>query len=281
MSSRAFGPLGTSVSVIGEGTWNMDGDPRQDAVAAIRRSLDLGAIHVDTAEMYGNGEVERIVGEAIAGRRDEVFLVSKVLPSNASRRGTIAACERSLSRLRTDWLDCYLLHWPGSHPFEETVAAFEELTKAGKIRRYGVSNFNVEELAHAVKIAGPGRIAQNQVLYHLLERRIEHELIPFCEKERVAVVGYSPFGSGNFPSRNTAGGRVLDAVANAHDATPHQVALAFLTRRPSLFAIPKASTAKHAEDNARAAALHLTAEELERIDAAFPAGKRTRGVAML
>lgn len=259
----------------------MEADRESDAVSAIRRALDLGATHVDTAEMYGGGTVERIVSKAIMGRRDEVFLVSKVLPENASRKGTIQACEASLERLRTDHLDCYLLHWPGRHRLEETFAAFEELERAGKIRSYGVSNFNAEELERAVKIAGKGRIAQNQVLYHLLERRIEHEVLPLCERERIALVAYSPFGSGDFPSPNSAGGRVLGAIAQSHEATSHQVALAFLTRRPSVFAIPKASAARHAEENARAAAIRLDPQETARIEDAFPLGRRIKGVPIL
>ena len=186
------------VPVTGQGTWNMERDDARTAVEALRRGLDAGATHVDTAEMYGAGRVEELVGEAIRGRRDEVFLVSKVLPRNASRRGTVAACERSLARLRTDHVDCYLLHWPGSHPLEDTLEAFAELESAGKIRAFGVSNFDERELAEAVSIAGDGRIACNQVLYHLGQRRIEHAVVPFCETRGVSVVGYSPFGSGGF-----------------------------------------------------------------------------------
>ena len=248
------------------------------AVSALRRGLDLGMTHVDTAEMYGSGAVEELVGEALAGRRDEVFLVSKVLPSNASHPGTVAACERSLGRLRTDRLDGYLLHWPGSHPLEETIGGFEQLVRDGKIRSYGVSNFDVPLLADALRIAGKGRIACNQVLYHLQERTIEHAVMPWCEKHEVAVVGYSPFGSGRFPGPRTTGGRVLQEVAKAHGATPHQVALRFLTRRPSLFAIPKAASATHATENAGAVALELSDAELRRIDTAFPRGTRPRSL---
>ena len=194
--------------------------------------------HIDTAEMYGDAEL--VVAEAIAGPRDEVFLVSKVLPSNASRRGTITACERSLKRLKTDRLDCYLLHWRGSYPLEETVAAFEELVGAGKIRSWGVSNFDADDLEEMLAVAGEGRIACNQVLYHLQERAIEHAVIPWCEKHGVAVVAYSPFGHNDFPSPRSKGGEVLQAIADAHGATPRQVALAFLTRGRRVFAIPKA-----------------------------------------
>jgi len=259
----------------------MEGDDRRSAIAAIRRGLDLGLTHIDTAEMYGQGEVERIVGEAISGRRQEVFLVSKVLPSNASRRGTIDACERSLKRLGTDHLDCYLLHWPGNHPLEATIAAFEDLVHSGKVRSYGVSNFDVSEMKEAIRIAGRGKIACNQVLYHLKERRIEHELVPFCAREGVAVVAYSPFGSGNFPPPKSRGYQEIDAVAKPHGKTPFQVALAFLQREPNVFTIPKASDVRHVEDNAGALALTLSADDVERIDRAFPVGRRIGGVPML
>jgi diketogulonate reductase-like aldo/keto reductase len=272
VNRRPFGKGGPLVPVVGEGTWNMEGDDRRSAIAAIRRGLDLGVTHVDTAEMYGRGAVESIVGEAIAGRRDEVFLVSKVLPSNATRKGTIEACERSLARLRTDRLDCYLLHWPGSHPLEGTIAAFEELVRAGKIRSWGVSNFDVADLDDALAIAGPGKIACNQVLYHLDERSIEHAVAPWCARHGVAVVAYSPFGSGAFPGPKSKGGKALAEIARERGESPYAVALAFLARHPSTFVIPKASDAAHVEINARAGAFALTADEVARIDAAFPTG---------
>jgi diketogulonate reductase-like aldo/keto reductase len=272
MQQRPFGSTGTPVSVIGQGTWQMDGRDDAGAIAALRRGLELGMTHIDTAEMYG--EAEPLVARAIEGRRDEVFLVSKVLPSNASRAGTIKACERSLARLKTDRLDCYLLHWRGGHPLAETFAAFEELRQAGKILSWGVSNFDVGDLDEAIAIAGEGRIACNQVLYHLRERAIEHAVIPWCEENGVAVVAYSPFGSGDFASVSSPGGRLLQEIADAHEATPRQVALAFLTPRPLVFAIPKASRAAHAADNAAAGDLALTADEISRIDAAFPLGRR-------
>ncbi|MBV8202040.1 MAG: aldo/keto reductase, partial [Acidobacteria bacterium] len=210
--------------------------------------------------------------------------VSKVLPSNASRRGTIAACERSLARLRTDHLDLYLLHWPGRHPLADTLAAFAELVRAGKILAWGLSNFDERELAAAASIAaekGYGEAACNQLLYHLEERGIEHAAIPACEERGVAVVAYSPFGSGSFPRPRSRGGRVLAEIAAAHDATPRQVALAFLLRRPSVFAIPKASQLEHVEENAAAADLVLADEEARRIDEAFPRGRRRPGVPTL
>jgi diketogulonate reductase-like aldo/keto reductase len=210
-----------------------------------------------------------------------VFLVSKVLPSNASRRGTIAACERSLKRLKTDRLDCYLLHWPGSYPLIETVAAFEELVSAGKIRSWGVSNFDVDDLDELSAVANEGRIACNQVLYHLQERAIEHAVIPWCKQNNVAVVAYSPFGHNDFPSSQSKAGQVLQTIADAHGASPRQVALAFLTRDPDVLAIPKASTAEHAADNAAAGQLTLSADEVARLDKAFPRGPKPRGLPML
>jgi diketogulonate reductase-like aldo/keto reductase len=274
MERRPFGPTARDVAVIGQGSWQLD--DRAAAVAALRRGLELGATHVDTAELYGAAEA--FVGEAIAGRREQVFLVSKVMPENASRRGTVAACERSLARLRTDHLDVYLLHWAGRHPLEDTIEAFEQLVHDGKIRAWGVSNFDVPELDAVRKLAGAGHPACNQVLYHLAERAIEHDVIPWCEVHGTAVVGYSPFGSGRFPGPRSAGGRVLARIAEAHDATPRQVALRFLVRRPSLFAIPKASSVAHAQENARAGALALTAGELAEIDAAFPRRRRPRAL---
>lgn len=276
---RPFGAAGAEVSVIGQGTWHIDHGDRRAAVAALRRGLDLGMSHIDTAEMYG--DAEPVVAEAIAGRRDEVFLVSKVLPSNASRNGTIAACERSLRRLRTERLDCYLLHWRGSYPLEDTVSAFEQLVAAGKIGSWGVSNFDVDDLDELLAVAGEGSIACNQVLYHLRERAIEHAVIPWCEAHGVAVTAYSPFGHDDFPLARSAQGQVLQRIAARHDATPRQVALSFLTRRPSVFAIPKASSAAHAADNAAAARLRLTEADLAEIEAAFPRGPRPRSLPML
>ena len=268
MKERQFGSTGRSVAVIGQGTWQID---RASAVAALRRGLDLGMTHIDTAEMYGRAE--DIVAQAIAGRRDEVFLVSKVLPNNATRAGTIAACERSLRRLKTDRLDCYLLHWRGSVPLAETFAAFAALKRAGKIRAWGVSNFDIDDLEEAYGIVGKGEIACNQVLYHVKERAIEFAVLPWCAAHGVAVTAYSPFGSGDFPRAASPGGRVLTEIAAAHQASPRQVVLAFLTRHESVFAIPKAAREAHAAENAGAGALSLSDDECARIDAAFPLGK--------
>lgn len=276
MEKRVFGPTGVEVPVLGQGTWQMEADERAGAIRALQVGLDLGMTHVDTAELYGYGDVESLVGEALAGRRDEVFLVSKVVPHNASYEGTLQACERSLKRLRTDRLDCYLLHWPGPHPLEDTLRAFERLRTDGKIRAWGVSNFDVDELEEALALAGPGRMACNQVLYHPRERHIEHRVLPWCERHGVAVVGYSPFGSGDFPEPGSPDGRVLAEVARAHGATPRQVALRFLLRRRSLFTIPKASHQAHTRDNAGAARLRLTASDIARLEEAFPSGPPAR-----
>jgi len=278
---RAFGSTGIDVPVVGMGTWYLEQSDAKVAVAAVRAALELGLTHIDTAELYGSGKAESLVGQALEGRRDEVFLVSKIIPSNASRQGTLSHCEQSLKRLKTDRLDAYLIHWPGSHPLEETIASLEELVKAGKIRTWGVSNFDEQELASALAIAGPGRIACNQVLYHLEERTIEHSVLPWCEKNGLAVVGYTPFGQNSqFPPRGAAGSVVAE-VAKQHGATPRQVALAFLTRRPGLFAIPKSANPTHLRENAGGAMVQLTAEDVAAIDRAFPVGRRRRGVAML
>jgi diketogulonate reductase-like aldo/keto reductase len=279
MRHSPFGQTKRDVSVIGQGTWYIDHSDRAAAVRALQAGLDAGMTHIDTAEMYGDAEL--VIAEAIARRRDEVFLVSKVLPSNASRKGTIAACERSLKRLGTDRLDCYLLHWRGQVPLAETVAAFGELKAAGKIASWGVSNFDVDDLNELSKLAGKGAIACNQVLYHLQERAIEHRVIPWCESHGVAVVAYSPFGHNDFPSTRSPGGKILQQIADAHLATPRQVALAFLIRQPTVFAIPKASSAAHAADNAGASALTLSAVELADIGKVFPLGREPSSLPML
>jgi diketogulonate reductase-like aldo/keto reductase len=279
LRKQKFGSAGLEVGVIGQGTWYIDRGDRRGAVAALRRGIELGMTHIDTAEMYGDAEL--VIADAIAGRRDDVFLVSKVLPSNASRRGTVTACERSLKRLKTERLDCYLLHWRGSYPLADTVAAFDELVAAGKIASWGVSNFDTDDLNELLAVAGAGKIACNQVLYHLQERAIEHGVIPWCERNGVAVVAYSPFGHNDFPSANSKQGEVLQAIANAHRATPRQVALAFLTRLPALFAIPKAASADHAADNAAAGNLKLSTSQIASLDEVFPRGPKPRSLPML
>jgi diketogulonate reductase-like aldo/keto reductase len=278
MRFEPFGRNGPKVSVIGQGTWYIDRGDRNRAVAALRRGIELGMTQIDTAEMYGDAEL--VIAEAIAGKRDELFLVSKVLPSNASRRGTIAACERSLKRLNTDRLDCYLLHWRGSYPLQDTVAALDELKRSGKIRSWGVSNFDVDDLDEMLEVAGEGNIACNQVLYHLQERAIEHAVIPWCAQHGVAVVAYSPFGHNDFPSPASPAGAALKKIADAHKAAPRQIALSFLTREPIVFAIPKASNVEHATENA-AGDLVLGKDEIAAIDKAFPRGAKPRGLPML
>jgi diketogulonate reductase-like aldo/keto reductase len=279
MKQKAFGTGNPSTSVIGQGTWYLDRGDRKQAVAALRRGIELGMTHIDTAEMYGDAEL--VIAEAIEGKRDGLFLVSKVLPSNASKRGTVTACERSLKRLKTDHLDCYLLHWRGSYPLSETVAAFEDLKRAGKIRSWGVSNFDADDLDELLAVAGEGNIACNQVLYHLKERAIEHAVIPWCEQHKVAVVAYSPFGHDDFPLPKSRAGEVLAKIADAHGATPRQIALAFLTRKSTVFAIPKASNAEHAAENAGAGDLILSQTEIATLDAAFPRGPKPRSLPML
>ena len=279
MRQTAFGQTGRPVSVIGQGTWHLDEAHRPDAVAALRRGLDLGMSHIDTAEMYG--EAELVVAEAIEGRRDEVFLVSKVLPNHASARSVVTACERSLARLKTDRLDSYLLHWRGGTPLEETIGAFEGLIRQGKLLSWGVSNFDVSDLDDALAVAGEGRIACNQVLYHLGERAIEHAVLPWCEAHGVALVAYSPFGHDDFPGPDSAGGRVLGEIAAETGATQRQVALAALTQSPSLLAIPKASRIAHVEENAAAGDLILTENHRQRLDAAFPRGRKPKHLPML
>ena len=280
IARRKFGSTGVDVPVIGQGTWYIEGsrDKERRSIEALRTGLDLGMTHIDTAEMYGNGRAEELVGEAIAGRRNEVFLVSKVLPSNASRRGTIEACERSLKRLKTDWLDVYLLHWRGRHPVAETMQAMEELIAAGKVRFAGVSNFDVADVKETEESRTP---ACDQVLYYLQERGIERKLIPYCKSRGTAVVAYSPFGQERFPAERSAGGKVLAEIGKRHKRTARQIALNFLTRDPDVFAIPKAGSAEHVRENAGGAGWKLSAQDIAEIDAAFPAPQRDAPLAML
>jgi diketogulonate reductase-like aldo/keto reductase len=266
MQTRRFGPLAHEVPVIGLGTWNMERDDPRSAREAIARAVDLGMVHVDTAELYGTGRVETLVGEALAGKRERVFLVSKVLPRNATHAGTLRACDASLARLRTDHLDLYLLHWREDLPLEPTFAAFEQLRTAGKIRAWGVSNFDDADLAEALAIVGPGKIACDQVLYHLGARQIEHRVVPWCEQHGVAVVAYSPFGS----ARGFPRSRDLVALAERLGRTPRQLALAFLTRRQGVFAIPKSSLASHVDELAAAGDLGLDAATIVALEAMFP-----------
>jgi diketogulonate reductase-like aldo/keto reductase len=282
METRPFGSCSRRVSALGQGTWNVERAAIDSAVNALRRGLDLGMTHIDTAEMYGSGKAEQMIAKAIEGRRDEVFLVSKVLPSNASTKGVLKSCEASLARLKTDRLDCYLLHWRGRYPLQETVAAFDRLLSDGKILAWGVSNFDVDDLEEVHGLSSVHPPVCNQVLYHLQERAIEHAVIPWCARHGVAVVAYSPFGSqAGFPAPRSRGGQVLQQIADVHGATARQVALRFLLRNPCLFAIPKASTPDHVADNALAGELHLTDAEVARIDAAFPLRPPPRSLPMI
>jgi diketogulonate reductase-like aldo/keto reductase len=270
-------PDGTPIPALGQGTWHMGENARARAqeVAALRLGLDLGMALIDTAEMYGEGGAEEVVGEAIAGRRDGVFLVSKVYPHNASRRGAVAACERSLKRMRVETIDLYLLHWRGSVPLAETVDAFEALRRAGKIRHWGVSNCDVDDLEEL----GPALAdcATDQVLYSLEHRGAEFDLLPFCAARRMPVMAYSPVGQGGRLLRH----RALAEVAARHGATPAQVAIAWTLRDANVVSIPKAADPGHVRQNAAAREIALTAADLATLDAAFPPPTRKRGLAML
>jgi diketogulonate reductase-like aldo/keto reductase len=282
MERREFGSPSRQVSEIGQGTWNIEHAPVGTAVEALHRGIDLGMTHIDTAEMYGSGKAERLIAKVIEGRRDDVFLVSKVLPSNGSLKGVVQACDASLRRLNTDRLDCYLLHWRGSHPLHETVAAFDQLMRDGKILSWGVSNFDVEDLEEICSVSSMNPPACNQVLYHLEERAIEHAVIPWCASRGIAVVAYSPFGSkSGFPAPRSAGGRLLQQIADHHGASSRQVALRFLLRNHAVFAIPKASSPEHVVENAGASNLELTAAEVVRIEEVFPRGPRPRSLPMI
>ena len=283
---RKFGWTGLNVPVIGMGTWMIEGrsrDAERRAIEALHLGLDLGMNHIDTAEMYGNGRVEELVAEAVDGQREQVFLVSKVLPSNASYEGTLKACERSLKRLKTDFIDLYLLHWPSSqHPIEETMRAMEKLVDEGMIKFIGVSNFDVEQLREAQKALVKHRIACNQVLYHLAYRGIERELLPYCTENGIAIVGYSPFGHGNFLSSHSRGGKVLAEIAKRQNRTVRQVALNFLTRDSNLFTIPKAGNPDHIRDNSGAVGnWKLTDEDIAAIDRTFPLPRADKPLEMI
>lgn len=271
-------PSGEAVSALGQGTWGMGEQARRaaDEALALRLGLDLGLTLVDTAEMYGNGGAEEVVADAIAGRRNEVFLVSKVLPENASRRGTIAACERSLRRLGTDRIDLYLLHWRGSVPLAETLAAFAELVEAGKIRHWGVSNLDTDDMDELAELPGGAQCATNQVLYNLTRRGIEFDLLPWCRKRHMPVMAYSPIEQGRMLSHPA-----LNSVAARHKASPAQIALAWLLRRPDMLVIPKATDPAHVRENRAALDLALTADDLADLDKAFPPPTRKRPLDML
>jgi len=271
-------PSGDKVPVLGQGTWNLADyrTRRPQEIRALRLGLDLGMTLIDTAEMYGNGASEELVGEAIDGRRNEVFLVSKVLPSNASAKGTISACERSLRRLKTDRLDLYLLHWRGHVPFEETIVAFQSLISAGKIRQWGVSNLDISDMPELVGLPGGGAVATNQVLYNLTRRGIEYDLLPWCAKQSIPVMAYSPIEQGRVLGNST-----LKKVAARRKATPAQVALAWVLRNPGIIAIPKAGTPEHVQENRAALAVRLDEADLAELDKAFPAPSSPEPLEML
>lgn len=260
-------PSGESVPVLGQGTWHMGErrKHREKEIAALRLGLDMGMSLIDTAEMYADGGAEEVVGEAIAGRREEAFLVSKVLPGNATRRGTIRACEGSLRRLGTDHIDLYLLHWPGRAPVSETVDAFVRLAEQGKIRHWGVSNFDTSDMTELAGVPGGEGVAVNQVLYNLSRRGIEHDLLPWCRHRGVPVMAYSPIEQGRL-----LGHRAIKRVAERHRATPAQVALAWVLRQEGVIAIPKAGTREHVQENRSALDVRLTEQDLTELDQDFP-----------
>jgi diketogulonate reductase-like aldo/keto reductase len=276
-------PGGESVPVLGQGTWGMgEQSGAFDAeVAALKLGLDLGVTLIDTAEMYGEGGAEKVVAEAIAGRRDAVCLVSKVYPHNASRRGAVTACERSLKRLKTDRLDVYLLHWRGAVPLAETLEAFAALKQAGKILDYGVSNFDIDDMEEAAALPGGGAVATNQVLYNLMNRGIEWDLLPWCRSRGLPVMAYSPFVSAPPALTRLLGNAALKALAARHGATPAQIALAWLLHRPGVVAIPKAVQPAHVRANRAAYDLVLTADDLAELDRAFPPPRKKAPLAML
>jgi len=270
-------PSGERVPALGQGTWHMGEDRRRAAaeVAALRLGIELGMTLIDTAEMYGSGGAEAVVGEAAEGCRDALFIVSKVLPSNASRAGTIAACERSLKRLGTDRIDLYLLHWRGSAPLAETLEGFVRLARDGKIRHHGVSNFDRRGIEEWRALAGGGAVAANQVLYNLATRGIEWDLVPWCREHGVAVMAYTPLGHGRMLANQS-----LVAIARRTDATPAQVALAWLLHQAGTIVIPKAASPAHVRENRGAADLALTAGDLDAIDRAFPPPRRSTALGM-
>ena len=258
--------------VLGQGTWMMGEDPsrRESDIAALRLGLDLGMVLIDTAEMYGEGGAEELVGEAIAGRRDEVFLVTKVYPHNSTRQGAINACARSLRRLKTDYVDLYLLHWRGEVPLSETLEAFQLLKETGRIRDYGVSNFDVDDMEEAFDLPGGDEIVTNQVLYNLKHRGIEWDLIPWCRERGIPIMAYSPVGGNSAEQKRIVGDAITKAIASRHNVTPAQIALAWLLRQPDIVAIPKASRPEHIQQNRASLDIKLTDEDIKDLDTAFP-----------
>ena len=265
-------PSGERVPALGQGTWDMGErkKERTEEIAALRLGIDLDMVLIDTAEMYGDGKSEELIAEAIDGRRQQVFLVSKVLPQHATHRGTIKACEGSLRRLKTDWLDLYLLHWREDVPLEETLAGFEALVQDGKIRDWGMSNFDVSDMVELVDLPGGSSVATNQVLYNLTRRGIEYDLLPWCRERQVPLMAYSPIEQGRLLKK-----AALKNIASRHGATPSQVALAWVLRHDDVIAIPKAGKSKHVRENFGALELKLTKQDLSELDQAFlPPTKR-------
>lgn len=277
MIEREFGKTGKKVPVIGQGTWNFpsNGEDVAIAVRALQEGIELGMTHIDTAEMYGDGRSEEIIGEAIQGiDRQRLFIVSKVLPSNSTFRGTIEACERSLKRLKVDYLDCYLLHWRGNVPLSETLKAMEQLVDEGKIRSLGVSNFDVYDLEEAKTCLKKHPMVCNQVLYNLYQRGIERRLIPYCAKHGISVVAYTPFAQRALPASDTREGEALERIARKHNATERQIILAFVCRNQNVLTIPKAAKSAHVKDNSGALNLTLDEDDIAEIDLLFPAPKK-------
>jgi len=260
-------PSGEQVPVLGLGTWHMGERPEnsQNEIDAIRCAVDNGMRLIDTAEMYGDGAAERLIGKALSGRRPDAFIVSKVLPHHATRRGTVAACENSLCRLSTDYVDMYLLHWTGAVPLEETLDGFDALLRAGKIRYWGVSNFDTADMEELATLPGGNAAAANQVLYNLMRRGIEFDLMPWCRQRKLPVMAYSPLEQGRL-----LGDAALLRLAQAHSATPAQIALRWVLREDATIALPKAGTPGHVEQLRRALDIPLSAQDLAALDRAFP-----------
>jgi diketogulonate reductase-like aldo/keto reductase len=278
MDRKVLLPGGEAVPALGQGTWMMaeQAARRSREIEALCLGIELGMTLVDTAEMYGEGAAEELIAEALAERRDEVFLVSKVYPHNASRRGVTEACERSLRRLETDRIDLYLLHWRGGTPLSETVAGFEDLRRSGKIRHWGVSNFDTDDMEELFAVPGGRNCAANQVLYNVTRRGPEFDLIPWMAERQMPLMAYSPIEQGRLPSSGA-----LETVARRHGASRFQIALAWLLRRPGIIAIPKAGTPEHVRDNHRALQIDLTDEDLRAVDEAFPPPRRKRSLDMI
>jgi len=276
-------PSGSPVAPLGQGTWGIGDDraTRQAEVAALRTGVDLGLALIDTAEMYGDGRSEELVGEAIAGRRADVYLVSKVLPRNATRRGTTEACKRSLRRLKTDYLDLYLLHWRESRPLDETLEAFMALKQSGSIRDYGVSNFDQDDMREAIALPGGDEIATDQVLYNLKHRGIEWDLLPTCRKRGMPIMAYTPLGNSGSEQRSILQNAAVQSIATHHVATPAQIALAWLLRQKDIYAIPKAASATHVRDNRKALDVRLSETDLRELDRAFAPPRRKIPLEML